>query len=90
MNWKKLYNVLREMVVPSYIVNLEEFLYEFNAMVMEVDGEKSKAFQAEQGVRQGYVLSRQLFNISGEDIIQDALEHWTCGISVGGRRISNL
>ena len=36
------------------------------------------------------ILSPQLFNIYGEHIIREILEHWTGDISIGGRRISNL
>ena len=49
-----------------------------------------EAFQAEQELRRGCILSLHLFNIYGEHIICEALEHWTGGISIGGRRISNL
>ena len=59
--------------------------------MVKIDGEESEAFQAEQKVRQGCILSSQLFNIYGERIIRKALEHrWTSDISIGGRRISNL
>ena len=51
-------------------------------MVVRVDGEEAEAFRAEQGVRSGYILSPQLFNIYGEHILCKALEHWTGGISI--------
>ena len=47
MNWKKLFKVLRGIRVPDNIVDLVESLYQFNYMVLRVDGEESKAFQAE-------------------------------------------
>ena len=78
------------MGVSALVVDLVESLYEFNSMVVRVDGEESEAFQSEQGVSQGCILSPQLFNINGEHIICQTLEYWTCGISIGGRRISNL
>ena len=59
-------------------------------MVVKVDGEKFKAFQAEQGMLQGCMLSLQLFNIYGEHIICETLEHWASDISIGGKKISNL
>ena len=43
-------------------------------MVVRVDGVQSGAF----------------LNIPGECMIGEALEHWTSGISIRGRRISNL
>ena len=90
VNWKKLFEILREMGVPAHVVDLVESLYRLNSMVVRVDGEKSEAFQAQQGVHQKCILSPQVFNIYGEYIIREALEHWTGGISIGGRRISNL
>ena len=90
MNWKKLFKVLREMGVPAYIADLVKSLYEFNSKVARVDGEESKAFRAEQWVRQGCVLFPKLFNIYGEHIIRKAPEHWTVSISSGERRISDL
>lgn len=59
-------------------------------MVVIVDCGESEVFQAEQGVCQKCILYPQLFNIYGEHIIREALEHWTNSISIGGRRISNL
>ena len=90
VNWQKLFKVLREIGVPAYLVDLVESLYEFSSMMARVAGEESEAFQAEKGVRQGCILSSPLLNIYGEHIIRVVLEHWTGGISIGGRRISNL
>ena len=64
------------MGISAHIQDLVESLYEFNSMVMRVDGEEK--------------LSQQLFNIYGAHTIREALEHWTGGISTWGRRISNL
>ena len=83
VNWKK-------GRVRAHIVDLVESLYQFNSMKVRVDNEESEAFQEEQEVCQGCILSPQLFNIYGEHIIREALEHWTGGIFVGRRRISNL
>ena len=69
------------------VVDLLESLYEFNSMLVRVGGEKSKDFQVEQAVRQGCILSPQLFNIYDEHIIPNTLEHWPGGISIGGRTI---
>ena len=78
------------MGVSAHIVNLVEHLHEFNSMEMRVAGEQSEAFQAEQGVSQGCILSPQLFDIYNEHIIRKVLEHWAGDISIRGRRISSL
>ena len=75
VNWKKFFEVLREIGVRAHIVDLVESLYEFNSMMIRVDGEEPEDFQVEQGLRQGYILFPQLFNIYGEHIIREALEH---------------
>ena len=59
-------------------------------MVLRVVAEESEDFQDEQGVPQECILSSHLFNICGEHIICEALEHWTGGITIGQRRISHL
>ena len=41
-------------------------------------------------MRQGCILSSQLFNIYGKHIIHKAPDHWIGGISIRGRRISDL
>ena len=48
VNWKKFFKVPREMGVPDHIADLVESLHEFNSMLVRVDGEESKAFQAVQ------------------------------------------
>ena len=63
------------MPVLAHIVDLTESLYEFNSMEVRVNGEESEAFGVEQVVRQGCILSSQLFNVHKQHIIREALEH---------------
>ena len=42
------------------------------------------------GVRQGCIISPQLFNIYAEAIMRNALENFEGSISVGGHKITNL
>ena len=58
VNWKKLFEVLREMGVQAHVVDLVESLYGFNSLVVRGDAKESEAFQAEEGMRQGCILSR--------------------------------
>ena len=41
-------------------------------------------------VRQGCILSPLLFNIYEERIMRDVLEKWDKGISISGRKVTNL
>ena len=74
----------------AHAVDLVECLYELICMVVRVDDEEPEALQAQKGMGQGCILSPQLFNMYGEHIILKALGHGTGGISIGGRKISNL
>lgn len=90
VNWNTLWKVLSEMGVPNHLTHLIEQLYLHNEAFVCVDGRLSKQFSVEKGVRQGCILSPILFNIYGEWIIRKATEDWDGGVSVGGRKISNL
>ncbi|KAJ8888500.1 hypothetical protein PR048_007991 [Dryococelus australis] len=57
---------------------------------MKIDGDMSDFFSISKGVRQGCILSPQLYNIYGEYIIRKALDGWNGGVSVGGRKINIL
>ncbi|KAJ8884108.1 hypothetical protein PR048_015965 [Dryococelus australis] len=57
---------------------------------VKIDGDKSDFFSISKGVRQGCILPPQVYNIYGEYIISKALDGLNGGVSVGGRKISNL
>lgn len=56
---------------------------------MRIENSLSAPFKIGRGVRQGCILSPDLFNIYGEHIIRTVLDGWNGGISVG-KKISNL
>ena len=51
VEWRELCEILREMGVPSHLVDLVESLYGDNTMVVRANREESEAFRVEQGVR---------------------------------------
>ena len=67
----------------------EKSLYEIRSPIRTEFGE-TDTINIGKGVRQGYILSPLLFNIYVEIIMREALEDWDGGISIGGRRITNL
>lgn len=90
VDWNHLWKVLKEMAIPGHLIQLIKSLYTSNEAYVRVDGELSQPFQIKKGVRQGCVLSPLLFNIYGEWIIRKATEKWQGGITLAGKRISNL
>ena len=59
--WIRKNSSLREMGVPTHIVDLVESLYEVNSVVVKVDRKESKVFQTEQGARQGCITISAVF-----------------------------
>jgi len=78
------------MGVPEYLITIIKIIYVNNQAYVRVESDLSESFQKGQGVRQGCILSPLLFNIYGDWIMRQATQEWNRGISMGGRKISNL
>lgn len=88
--WEKLWRVLAEFGVPPHLIALIKSLYNNHFAAVKTSAGTSVSFRVSKGVRQGCVLSPQLYNIYAEYVIRKALDGWTKGISIGGRTINNL
>lgn len=89
--WSKLWLVLTKMGIPDHIVLLIKNLYRNNSNVIRIDKAiQSAEFYNKKGVKQGCILSPVLFNLYGEYIMRTVMHEWNGGISIGGRKISNL
>lgn len=90
VQWRAMFDVLFEMGVPQHLIFLIQNLYLNGSSFVKLEGQKSKSFHTERGVRQGCILSPKLFNLYGEHIMRKALDGWDGGVAVGGRRVNNL
>ena len=86
-NWK----ILKEMGIPDHLTCLLRNLYAGQEATVRTGHGTTDWFQNRKGVRQGYILSPCLFNLSAEYIMRNAgLEEAQAGIKIAGRNINNL
>ena len=87
---ERLWVILKEMGVPVHLIVLLRKLYTKQEATIRTYFGKTDTINIGKGVRQGYILPPLLFNIYAENIMREGLEDWDRGISIGGRRITNL
>src|SRR6201996_6044320 len=87
---KELWWAMLDMGYPPHLVNLLANLYKSQRASVRIAVVMSEWFSIRKGVRQWCVLSPYLFNIVSETVMRKALENFQGGISIGGRKISNL
>ena len=87
----KLWKILKEMVIPDYLICLLRNLYAGQEATVRTGHGKTDWFQIRKGVRQGCMLSPCLFNLHAEYIMRNArLDEAQAGIKVARRKINNL
>ena len=84
-----LFKKLIDRHVPLYLVVILCYWYQHQEMTVRWGHCISKSFNVTNGVRQGGVLSPQLFNVY-IDGLSDILNKSTIGGSLGGKRINHL
>ena len=84
-----LFNKLIDRHVPLYLVVILCYWYQHQEMTVRWGHCISNSFNVTNGVRQGGVLSPQLFNVY-IDGLSDILNKSTIGGSLGGKRINHL
>ena len=86
-----LWKILHHYGIHPKLINLMENMYKRTQSAVRVGNNMTEWFKQLIGVRQGCILSPDLFNIYLEHIMREALEEIESSeISINGRNISNL
>ena len=85
-----LWKILKEMGIPDLTCLLRN-LYAGQEATVRTGRGTTDWFQIGKGVRQGYILSRCLFNLYVEYIMRNAgMEETQAGIKIAGRNLNHL
>ena len=91
---QQLWTVMREMGFPKRIVSLIEALYSEQQSAVRTDSGTTDWFSVSKGVRQGCIMSTQLFSVYTESIMREVEEEQNNSeydeLSVGGTKITEL
>lgn len=81
---------LRSINLDPKDITLIKNLYYNQTAVVRIDDNETNQVEIQRGVRQGCVLSPQLFNVYSQLIFQKALWERTEGVNIGGTIINNI
>ena len=91
MDHNKLWEILKEMGIPDYLVCLLRNLYAGQEATVRTGHGTTDWFQIGKGVHQSCILSPCLLNFYAEYIMRNArLDEAQAGIKIAGRNINNL
>ena len=91
MDHNKLWEILKEMGIPDYLICLLRNLHAGQEVTVRTGHGTTDWFQIGKGVYQGCILSRCLFNLYAEYIMRSAgLDEAQAGLKIAGRNINNL
>ncbi|XP_063590184.1 uncharacterized protein LOC134767063 [Penaeus indicus] len=85
-----LWSVLEKHGIDTEIMRAMKNLYQVAESAVQIREQRSNFFNCGVGVRQGCILSPMLFNAFLEEIITRAHEGYNGGVTIQGRKISNL
>ena len=85
-----LWITMKRMGFSLHTSDLIKSLYSKKKAAVRTTHDLTDWFDIQEGVRQGCILFPHLFNIYSEQIMINALEHFTGGVRIGGGVITNL
>ena len=90
VNHQLLWQDMQKMGFPVHVIELLEHMYKNQEAAVKTSCGTSEWFSIERGVIQGCIVSPSLFNIYSENIMMEATENTSAGITIGGRKINNF
>jgi hypothetical protein len=85
-----MFRVLQHYNIPRKLTAMIQNLYSQAVSAVRIGSDISEWFRQTVGVRQGCVLSPDLFNLFLEHVLGEALEAYQGGALINGRHVSNL
>ena len=86
----QLWNIMTKMGFPMHIIDLIKKLYGNQETTVRTNCGDTEWFKIGRGVRQGCIMSPNLYNIYAEDIMREALQNYDGSMKIGDVRYSNL
>jgi hypothetical protein len=86
----QMWETMKKMGFPGHLVDLISGLYKDQESAVRTSNGDTDWFKIGRGLRQGCILSPNLFNIYSEDIMRDVLDGFDGGVKFGGIKITNL
>ena len=87
---RKRCDTMEQMGFLAHIIQLVANLYKAQESVVRTTNGDTGRLKIERGVRQGCVISPGLYSIYSEHIMRCVLEEHDDGMTIGGRRETNL
>ena len=81
---------IKYIIVPEHLIVVLRNLYTKQESTVRTEYGETSNIPIGKVVRKGCILSILLLNIYAERIMRDVLEKWDKGISIGGRKVTNL
>ena len=90
LNWTKMLEIMKNIGIDHRDRRLVENLYMNQTSIVRVNNVMTERCIIGQGVRQGCLISPQLFSLYAEKMMEDAYNNCTAGVKVGGKKIRDI